>query len=698
MAVVIVGYDDNGPIYGDSATINSYQPMTAATAPDPTGGGTYGGNGGPTGIVIPSRNNPEYYSASYNAPPQPGQPGYTGIKLASNNNPAGQWDEQIKRAGAQFDTTVHPATVAGMGAVDQGLQYQAGALETQKAAGDARNASYAATLAKQRGNTSIANANGQNLVQQQGNAFGALNAQDWQNDVTHRNEMDSIVGGLQGYTPIGYDQEGLAAQRQAMGNFSNIYGGGLDYSAAQYASDPADVQRQMQSYNNLNAVGGGSLDYQASQAQAAYAQTVQAALSQYASNPGDVKQQQDAINKLKGSINGGEWYDSMKDANSKYKALTDPAITDKERFLMENFRQQSEGQMRSNREALNADLGARGIRSGASEQVGLGMYNQEVGNERVLNELGAGASAIDRSMQALQGYADTSAQGRGAELQAEGMYSDAARGLRQDNDNVGMFNTHEANTNSMFNAGETNATNRLNATNQTNVNVANAGFQNDAKANNQATRLAGYQSAAQQSNAIRNSNDNVGMFNTQQTNNAYANNQATRLAGAQGYSTAATNLRNSNETINMFNKDQEGVTTRFNTQVKMDASNAKQQGSLNTTGQIGGRISEQTSTALGENNQGWVRNTADNDREFTGADVAFDGETKFADRGFTYGGNIANSGPMKQNLALSEAGALRGGVQDFGDYIKFKTGDEDAKEAARIAQKNADEDGIKFTW
>jgi hypothetical protein len=59
-----------------------------------------------------------------------------------------------------------------------------------------------------------------------------------------------------------------------------------------------------------------------------------------------------------------------------------------------------------------------------------------------------------------------------------------------------MFNAGQANQVSMFNAGQT----------------------NQARANNQATRLAGAQGFANQSNAIRQSNDYVGTFNTGQQN------------------------------------------------------------------------------------------------------------------------------------------------------------------------------------
>jgi hypothetical protein len=258
-----------------------------------------------------------------------------------------------------------------------------------------------------------------------------------------------------------------------------------------------------------------------------------------------------------------------------------------------------------------------------------------------------------------------------------GMYSDASGNLRQMNDNVGMFNTHEANTNSMFNAGETNQTNRVNATNQTNVNMSNA---------NNATQV----------NITNARNDtDVSMYNAGQQNLAKANNQSTRLAGAQGYSTAATNLRNSNETINMFNKDQEMVQGRHIDQVTMDASNSKLSGTNQTVGTVGGLVGQDTTSRLDENNNGWARNTRDNDTAIANSDKAYDRTQDWANMGFDYGANIGVAGIQKHGVDMADQGALQSGTLAAqgirGDAAKMLKGSQDTDAAMKLAQQQGDE-------
>lgn len=640
MSIQLVGYDSDGqPIYGDSNApgdpnnnnpfpVNSYAPTPVMPGADPTGGGKYGASGGytgaapinpanNTGIVIPSYNNPGYQNPQNN----------TGISFPSYANPA---DKQMHVAddariggNAGFENNIPQATKAASGAIDNGLDWQNASVHATQDAGTTFNGTMGDALSHQIAGTGATNAKGQSLVDQQGSLLGGLAGQDQQALGQFHSALDpSNFSG--DYQAIGYDPEGLAAQQQALSNFSSIQ--------------------------------GGSLDYQASQAQAAHAAAVMAAVQQYKSNPGDVAQQQDAINQLKGAINGGEWNDSLRDVRDKYKSLSDPEITDQERFMMEQFRQNSEGQMRSNREALNTDLAQRGIRSGASEQVGLGAYNQQVGGDRVLTELGAGANAINRSMAAMSGWDDASAQGRQAELQAMGMYSDAAGNLRQMNDQVGEFN-----------AAEQNQTNRVNATNATNVNISNA--QNDT---------------------------DVSMFNANSQNQAKANNQATRVAGAQGYSTAATNLRNSNETINMFNKDQQMVQERHQDQVVLDRASEDLNGTLATNSQIGGFVTQQTATALGENQQGWLRDSHDTDEKQQTAVGKYGTDQDLAGAMWNYGGAMGQGGVTKASLAQSEQDAriksLYGGAGVTSDATKIVLGDQANTAASEIAKKQSSGD------
>jgi hypothetical protein len=365
--------------------------------------------------------------------------------------------------------------------------------------------------------------NTNDLINQQAGIFAQGNTDRVNNTAGYRSALEGIIG--QNNAALGtYNQRA-----------NDLYNTTVpDYVAQQWTSNPQDIANQNQALGQFSDIYGGGLDYQAALAtltQAGYTNAEQtlAQLYQYASDPSDVKRQKDALNQLHGLISGGEWNEGLRDARDKYKALTDPEVTAQERFIMEQFNQRRQDLDRANREAVMSNLAARGLRSGAAEQTAMLNSQQELGRESVLAALGAQKNAIDRSQQALQGYASTSAAGRQSELAAMGMYIDASGQLRQQNDNVGMFNTQQANQNSMFNAGEANDISMFNANaynqnqmfnaGQANqVSMYNAGQQNNAYANNQATRLAGAQGYADQSNAIRQSNDYVGTFNTGQQN------------------------------------------------------------------------------------------------------------------------------------------------------------------------------------
>lgn len=317
----------------------------------------------------------------------------------------------------------------------------------------------------------------------------------------------------------GLNQQDAAALAQFQQRNNDLYNKTVQpYQAAQWQSNPQDIQRQTQSYDQLYGIGQGSLDYTAAQAQAAQAQAKMAKLYQYASDPTDVNRQKAAIQELHGMIDGGEWNSNLREVRDKYKSLSDPEITAQERFIMEQFRQQREQAEGARRGAVMSNLEARGLRSGAAEQAGMLTAQQELGRENVLANLGAEANAINRAQNSMAGWANTTAQGQNHQLAAMGMYVDAAGNLRAQNDQVGMFNTSEANSTERLNATNQTNVNMHNATLQTQTNQFNAGQTNQARANNQATRLSGATNAATQSNAIRQANDYVGTFNTGQTN------------------------------------------------------------------------------------------------------------------------------------------------------------------------------------
>lgn len=114
-----------------------------------------------------------------------------------------------------------------------------------------------------------------------------------------------------------------------------------------------------------------------------------------AEDPADLQRQLDA-------------YDIQKGAVDKYKSLTDPEVTGKERYMSELARREFEAADRSNRQAVSEQMANRGLRSGGQEIAANQSMQQQLSQDRLLKELGIQAGAVDRSMKALEGYASSS--------------------------------------------------------------------------------------------------------------------------------------------------------------------------------------------------------------------------------------------------------------------------------------------------
>jgi len=131
-------------------------------------------------------------------------------------------------------------------------------------------------------------------------------------------------------------------------------------------------------------------------------------------------QNADQISALRGmqwqnAQSGGGGYDAQADAIAKYKALTSPEITGAERFMGEKARRTAEQQTRSARDAVMGDLAARGLRSSGAELSNMLGAQQQIGQDRVLADLGMQKAAVDRSMTALEGYGRVGGEARNAE-------------------------------------------------------------------------------------------------------------------------------------------------------------------------------------------------------------------------------------------------------------------------------------------
>lgn len=247
------------------------------------------------------------------------------------------------------------------------------------------------------------------------------------------------------------DASSIAAQNQALSFLQGAAGGSLDYQSqgAQAYADPNSIANQQGAADALSAIAGGSNDV-------------------HLGNLAGIVGLEQAMNG-KYDVQVGQAdpaaYAAALDAMGKYKSLTTPQVTDAERFLYEQARQAQEQDERGNRAATLTNLRQRGMLGSGAEIGQSALASQQISQNRLLSDLGANANAVNRSMQALAGYADTSGQlnaqanaiatgnqdrrydanktvtGLDANLQtnnmnrrtsAAGMYSDATARLRED--------------------------------------------------------------------------------------------------------------------------------------------------------------------------------------------------------------------------------------------------------------------------
>lgn len=263
---------------------------------------------------------------------------------------------------------------------------------------------------------------GANAADQQslGQYTGALqSATNW--DLGNYGQFAGDLGQAQNTATGAYS----TLQQQA-GGFSQLQarGYGADVqSQAQYAqADPASIAAQNQALSQLQGAANGSLNV-TSQAAQAYA------------DAGDVANQRGAADALQGIANGSkdvdfwgingindlhavangskdihvgqedpEAYAAQKDALGQFSTLTNPEVTAQERFIYEQARQQQEQDERANREAVMTNYRQRGM-SGSGMEIGsAALANQQTSQNRLLSDLGAQSTAVQRAMTALQGY------------------------------------------------------------------------------------------------------------------------------------------------------------------------------------------------------------------------------------------------------------------------------------------------------
>jgi hypothetical protein len=480
------------------------------------------------------------------------------------------------------------------------------AYNNQSQARDRAVAQNNSLVNEQRNKAGAYNYLNQDLYTNYANQQNALNAQDQGTLSKYMSETDPLMTQLQARGSSAAD---IANQQAALSRATGIADGSLNYQAALASSNAQDVARQQGSYNTLEGVGGGSLDYTA---------------AQYQSNPYDVQRQETAYNDFRGIGNGSLDYQSQaaranadpQDLANQRKALSDiqadvaggnkeqlealnlikgrtgVTATAEERFLAEQARRSFESQDRSNREAVLQDLSMRGLRSGGAE-IASALANQErLGQDRTLAELGLQANAMQRAQAYTGMQADQSNAMRGSAQNALGLQGNLSTAMRNASFDeaykrgVGA-DTASANNQSTRLSGYQYAGQQSNAIRQANdaVGIANTGWQNDAYANNQRTRLSGYQSAAEVATEMRNASDRMNISNAGFQNDAYANNQRTMMQGAQLQGEQSNALREANDAMSRFQDAYaQAEATRIGGLAKDRSDTA-----MATTAQIGGR-------------------------------------------------------------------------------------------------------------
>jgi hypothetical protein len=141
------------------------------------------------------------------------------------------------------------------------------------------------------------------------------------------------------------------------------------------------------------------------------------------------EQDQAALGDLLGDLDG---YDPL--TASDY--VGDPTVTAKERFLMESARIQEEQDRSAAMEAALRDLEYRGARSGGAEIAALTGAQQITSQNRLLQDLGTQAGAVDRSMNALDQYGRIAGQMRDSSFNEDFSRGSAADAASEFNKNL----------------------------------------------------------------------------------------------------------------------------------------------------------------------------------------------------------------------------------------------------------------------
>lgn len=579
-----------------------------------------------------------------------------------------------------------------------------------------------------------------------GNLYGQL-AAPLQSQTSWAGDLSSQAAGAYA------DPSSIAAQNNAMGFLSGAMGGSLNYQSqgAQAYADPQAIAAQYQALNQLQGAAAGNLNVTS---QAATAQADQNAIDMqsqglsglwgiangnldimpWSADPkswdelqGAKKQYQDvyggSLDVKPGDLDP-EAYAAQKDALSQYSALTTPKLTDAERFIYENERLNAERDERSNREATASGLRQRGMGGSGMELVNSSMANQQVSQNRLLGDLGANAQAINRSMQALQGYGGLSSTmndqanalgtaNANRRTNALGGYSGIVQGEQSLASQMAQANRNRsAQAMGMY----TDQTGRLRS--QTFDEALARGTAADQVAmTNMNRELQAMGMSADTAGNIRNSSFNEAYSRGIAADNASANNQQTQLQGGIAYGNMANTQRSQsfNEAYSrgtaadqtaQFNRQQSIGVSEWNDQFNQNERDAQWNRGLGYT-QTGLRTNELNAandsrsydagqtvnqntfgrTAMGIGAQDTAATRAHDDSRYTNG-LQFDlGNQLVGDENSAFGRQAGITG-----LGISSNNAGIGAINDIGSSFAGQaaavTAGTAAERAAALAEKN----------
>jgi hypothetical protein len=372
-------------------------------------------------------------TAAGGAPGAPGAP-VPGTEAYYLQQALQQAQQQQAQTQGYISGTLTPQSQAATDAANLAIQQRANNLAASGnlvGAYGAQNQNILNTLGSDFGNQNqidlSALQNFQGTVNQANAADSSYmgNMQSMYNSMGQLTPSTSWAGDLTSQAAQAYaDPASIAAQQQALGQLQGAAGGSLNYSsqAAQAYANPEDIANQKLALGKLNLFTTGESPMQQGQID-----TLDMLKNYISGNSPMQRDQANALAQLQDYIGGNSATQKPElDAMDRLKGLSTPEVTDAERFIYEQARLKEEQDSRASREAIMRDRSARGMAGSGDELAAMLQANQGAAQNRVLTDLGAGANATARAMQALEGYGNMAQNYSGQGLQAMGAYGNIA--------------------------------------------------------------------------------------------------------------------------------------------------------------------------------------------------------------------------------------------------------------------------------